>query len=71
MAERRFRAHPRRVAPVLIGTTIAVLALGASPGLAATGGVYFDANTNAAAGNPAHLSTQPSPASTTSGWARP
>src|SRR5919201_1978456 len=50
MAERLFRAHRRRVAPVLIATTIAVIALGASPALADTGSVYFDDNNNAAAG---------------------
>jgi hypothetical protein len=55
MAKRRFRAHRRRVAPVLIGTTIAVVALGVSPALADTGAVYFDAKDNTAAGNPAHL----------------
>jgi hypothetical protein len=55
MAERHSRAHRRRVARVLIGATIAVLALGASPALADTGAVYFDGRLNAAAGDPNNL----------------
>ena len=55
MAKRRFRARRRRVAPVPIGTIIAVFALGASPALADTGRVYFDTNDNAAAGDPSML----------------
>jgi hypothetical protein len=48
----RFRV--RSVALATLATAIVMLAT-ASPTLAATGGVYFDADNNAAAGNPSHL----------------
>jgi hypothetical protein len=68
-AKHRFRARsstadarssrgslPRgRAAIIATAMTIALLGFGASPTLANVGGVYFDANSNAAAGNPAHL----------------
>jgi len=75
MAKRHPRFRPRVSRPpaarLARGLAIAAIATAggllvlASPSLASTGTVFFDANGNVAAGDPAHLSTRASQATST------